>query len=166
MLPLMKPQPEFSIRRATIEDANGILECLRMAFEPYRQMYSAEGFRDTVLTPETLPARLNSMCVFVAVTTRNEVIGTIGCAPVAEKAGEGHIRGMAVLPQWQGAQHDVARHLLESAEQHLRSQRCTRVSLDTTAPLERAIRFYTKHGYRASGTVGEFFGMPLHEYVK
>ena len=160
----MQAQPEFSIRRATLEDAAGILECLRLAFEPYRKMYSPEGFRDTVLTPDTLPKRLQTMSVFVAVNARNEIIGTIGCAPLPENASEGHIRGMAVLPEWQGAQ--IALRLLAAAEQILRSAGCRRASLDTTAPLERAIRFYTKHGYRASGKVGDFFGMPLYEYVK
>ena len=162
----MKAQPLFSIRRATLDDAAGILECLRLAFEPYRDKYSAEGFRDTVLTAETLPARLKTMCVFVAITPRNEIIGTIGCAPLPGQASEGHIRGMAVRPEWQGMKHGVAGHLLAIAEQHLRREGCKRVSLDTTAPLKRAIRFYSKHGYRASGTVGDFFGMPLHEYLK
>ena len=162
----MKAQPLFSIRRATLDDAAGILECLRLAFEPYRDKYSAEGFRDTVLTAETLATRLKTMCVFVAITPRNEIIGTIGCAPIPKNIGEGHIRGMAVRPEWQGMKHGVAGHLLATAEQHLRREGCKRVSLDTTAPLERAIRFYRKHGYRASGKVGDFFGMPLHEYLK
>ena len=43
---------------------------------------------------------------------------------------------------------------------------CSLVTLDTTEPLERATRFYEKHGYRLSGRVSEFFGMPLFEYVK
>ena len=162
----MKAQPEFSIRRAKLEDAAGILDCLRLAFEPYRQMYSPQGFRDTVLTPETLPARLEAMSVFVAVTARHQIIGTIGYAPISGQESEGHIRGMAVHPDWQGAQHGVATALLAIAEEHLRKQACTRVTLDTTAPLERAIRFYTNHGYRASGKVGDFFGMPLYEYVR
>ena len=36
----------------------------------------------------------------------------------------------------------------------------------TTEPLERAMRFYEKHGYRRSGRVTDFFGMTLHEWVK
>jgi hypothetical protein len=28
------------------------------------------------------------------------------------------------------------------------------------------MRFYEKHGYRRSGKVGGFFGMPLYEFVK
>jgi len=40
------------------------------------------------------------------------------------------------------------------------------VTLDTTRPLERAIRFYERCGYRATGVVRDFFGMPLFEYAK
>ena len=35
-----------------------------------------------------------------------------------------------------------------------------------SAPLQRAIRFYERNGYRPSGRVADFFGMPLFEYVK
>src|SRR5437764_15344549 len=113
MLPLMKAQPEFSIRRAKLEDAAGILDCLQAAFEPYRQMYSPQGFRDTVLTPETLPARLEAMSVFVAVTARHQIIGTIACAPISGQEIEGHICGMTVGPEWQG-QRGVAHGFLGS----------------------------------------------------
>src|SRR5439155_26711912 len=132
MLQLMKAQPEFSIRRAMLEDAAGMLDCLQLAVEPYRQMYSPQGFRDTVLTPETLPARLEAMSVFVAVTARHQIIGTIGCTPISGRENEGHIRGMAVHPDWQG-QRGVAQSLLAAAEEHLGKQGCTRVTLDTTA---------------------------------
>jgi hypothetical protein len=28
------------------------------------------------------------------------------------------------------------------------------------------MRFYSRHGYILSGRVSDFFGMPLHEWVK
>ena len=56
--------------------------------------------------------------------------------------------------------------MLQAAESELRARGCRRVTLDTTQPLERAMRFYEKNGYRRSGNVGDFFGMPLFEYVK
>ena len=54
------------IRRATSENAPGILACLREAFEDYRQFYTPDAFLDTVLTPETIHERLAKMIVFVA----------------------------------------------------------------------------------------------------
>ncbi len=154
--------PACSIRRATTADADGILGCLQAAFEPYRARYTPDAFSDTVLTAVTIQLRLATMAIFVAVTPVGEIVGTIGCGVVSPE--EGHIRGMAVLPQWQGG--GLAEQLLQAAESELRAQGCRRVTLDTTQPLERAMRFYEKHGYRRSGKVSDFFGMPLVEYAK
>ena len=163
------PRRLFSIRRASHKDAAGILNCLAVAFEPYRQQYTPAGFRDTTLTAGTIQQRLATMSVYVAVdeSDRSSVIGTISCSLVEqhwEGGSEGHIRGMAVLPDWQGG--GVAEQLLAAVEQELQACGCVRITLDTTEPLQRAIRFYEKHGYRASGKVSDFFGMPLFEYVK
>ena len=161
----------ISIRKATNDDIPGILACLRAAFEEFRNLYTPAGFLDTVLTPETLRERLKSMAVFVAVNSGNQnnrftglpsVVGTIACNVVS--AGEGHLRGMAVLPELRGA--GVAAELLSCAEEELRGRNCTRVTLDTTEPLQRAMRFYEKNGYQRSGKVSDFFGMPLFEYYK
>jgi len=148
------------IRPATESDASAILNCLALAFEPYREQYSAAGFLDTVLTPETLHSRLQSMHILVALSGQ-KVIGTVSAT---RHEREGHLRGMAVLPEWRGA--DVAAALLTAVEEWLRSQGCKRVTLDTTLPLQAAMKFYEKNGYRRSGSVTDFFGMPLLEYVK
>ena len=139
-----------------------ILDCLRIAFEPYRISYTPGAFADTVLSPETIQQRLASMCIFVAVNDDSGIVGTVGCAVV--DAHEGHLRGMAVLPEWQG--RGVAEQLLQAAEAELASSLCSRITLDTTEPLLRAMRFYETHGYHPSGRVSGFFGMPLREYEK
>ena len=151
-----------SIRPATAGDAGAILLCLASAFEPYRASYTLQAYLDTVLTTETLEERFASMSILVAVTASGEIVGTISLQ--ATTAGEGHLRGMAVLPACMGA--GVAERLLRVAERELAARGCRRVSLDTTKPLLRAIRFYEKQGYCRSGTVTEFFGMPLIEFVK
>lgn len=152
----------FTIRKANGSDSEGILACLAAAFQPFQPQYTREGYRDTVLTPETVYQRLNAMSVFVAADGAGKVVGTIGCA--VEHKDEGHLRGMAVLPDWQGT--GVSTELLLAAEEEIRSRGCNRITLDTTQPLQRAIRFYEKHGYRPTGNVGEFFGMPLFQYEK
>ena len=119
-------------------------------------------FLDTVLTPKTLKQRLVNMDVFVALTASGQIVGTIACHLLGPE--EGHIRGMAVLPEWQGA--GIAAQLLERAEAELRRRSCTRITLDTTEPLQRAMRFYEKHGFHRSGKISDFFGMPLFEYHK
>lgn len=106
------------------------------------------------------------MRLFVALSDGGEVVGTIGCHVLGTNANlkEGHIRGMAVLPAWQGT--GVAGQLLKAAEAELQRYGCNRISLDTTEPLAAARRFYEKNGFRQSGKMTDFFGMPLFEYVK
>jgi putative acetyltransferase len=150
----------FQIRRAAADDGPAILACLAAAFAPYRNQYTPDAFADTVLDSATVQERIREMCVFVA-ASEETMAGTIGCKTNGE---EGHLRGMAVLPEWQGT--SVASSLLEAAEAELRRAGCKVVTLDTTPPLERAIHFYQRHGFAASGRVSDFFGMELFEYRK
>jgi GNAT superfamily N-acetyltransferase len=158
----MGPQKEIAVRMATGEDSAGILNCLREAFEPYRKEYTPEAFLDTVLTSDTLATRLHTMTIFVAATTEGEIVGTIACRRVSES--QGHLRGMAVLPAWHGK--GVAQLLLETAQTEIHSWGCSRVTLNTTRPLERAVQFYRKNGFTPTGATREFFGMPLFEFEK
>ena len=161
-MPASEKHATFSIRKATDADAQGILECLRAAFEKYRDSYTPEAFLDTVCTTETIGRRLRDMAVFVGTSDTGQIVGTVACGVVDEE--EGHVRGMAVRPEWQGA--GLATELLRCVEAELYGRRCSRISLDTTAPLERAMRFYEKNGFHRTGKVTDFFGMPLFEYEK
>lgn len=152
----------FNIREATVADASGILACLAAAFEPYRHDYTPAAFADTTMTPQTISQRFAAMIIFVAVSEEGRVVGTIACSVMG--ATEGHLRGMAVLPGWQGC--GIAKALLQVAEAELAGRHCSQITLDTTDPLQRAMQFYENHGYRRSGKVADFYGMPLHEYVK
>jgi GNAT superfamily N-acetyltransferase len=156
-----KTAPNVCIMRATVGDADGILQCLRAAFEPYRAQYTPAAYEDTVLTAETVRQRIERMTVLVARNEAGLIIGTVGAAV---RGAEGHIRGMAVAPSSQGG--GVADRLLESIERELTAAGCSLVTLDTTAPLARAIRFYERNGYVRSGAVSVFFGMALYEYQK
>ncbi len=150
-----------NIRPATPDDSAAILACLHEAFAPYRGTYTAGAFADTVLDAEALAARFATMTLLVATTPDGSIVGTIGAGIDCE---EGHLRGMAVKTAWQG--HDIAQRLLEAAESLLRSRGCGRITLDSTAPLARAIRFYRRNGYKFTGRVQDFYGMPLHEFAK
>ena len=157
------PAPrEVVIRPATPEDATAILHCLRAAFEPYRSRYTPQAWLDTVMTADALLQRLATMTVLVANDERGNVVGTIGGAAVSPV--EGHLRGMALLPEARG--HGIAQRLLDAMEKHLLAKGSLLISLDTTEPLRRAMRFYEKNGYRRTGKVADFFGMPLIEYSR
>jgi ribosomal protein S18 acetylase RimI-like enzyme len=68
---------------------------------------------------------------------------------------------MAVHPAWNGT--GLSNSLLLTAENELRKAGCKIITLDTTEPLNRAIRFYEKIGFRPTGKIGRFYGMPLLE---
>ena len=153
-------QPTFSVRLATMNDSGGILSCLRAAFERYESSYTRGAYEDTVLTPESLQKRLDvDFCRHFrsAGNCRND------CLPHVSP-DEGRLRGMAVRPEWQGT--GLAAALLHAAETELRKNQCKRITLDTTDPLRRAVRFYEKRGFIKSGRESDLFGMRLHEYVK
>jgi len=149
------------IRPAQPVDASGILKCLAEAFNPYRHQYTVEAYRDTVLDEASVRNRMQQMHILVAVSD-GEIVGTV--AGAIGDNGEGHLRGMAVLPSFRGT--GTAAQLLAAVEANLGNLGCQRVTLDTTLPLQAAMRFYEKHGYVRSGRVTNFFGMPLIEYAK
>lgn len=150
-----------TIRKAHPCDAPAIAGCLAWAFAPFRAQYTEGAFADTVLSAEGVLHRMTHMTIYIAITPGDEIIGTVACA-IVDRVG--HLRGMAVRPEWQ--RHAIAQELLRAAEEEMRTAGCSRITLDTTAPLERAIRFYQRHGYVPTGRVIDFFGMPLHEYAK
>jgi len=139
--PNMQNLGQILIRPAEVGDEHGILQCL-------------------AADEAALAKRLQRMHVLVA-SSVGEIAGTVA-ASLAD--GEGHLRGMAVLPECRG--NGLAAELLFAIERWLKDHDCRRVTLDTTLPLHAAIRFYEKNGYRRSGRIAEFFGMPLLEYVK
>lgn len=153
---------DFEIRRATDADAMAIHRCLVAAFDPYRAEYTEGAFADTVPAPAGIEERLRAMALFVATAPDGAVVGTIACQDVGR--GLGHLRGMAVLPGWQG--RGVADALIEEAESELARVGCRRVNLHTTRPLARAQRFYARHGFRLTGDVEDFFGMEIAEHAK
>ena len=152
---------QFSIREATAGDVPGILACLAAAFEPYRPSYTPAAFADTVLDPVTLRERLAVMTLLVAVEERGTVVGTIGYR-LMDAGARGHLRGMAVLPDWKGS--GLAAALLSAVEEALRRRGCRRMTLNSVAPLQRAIAFYERRGFRRTGRVSDLSGMPLFEY--
>jgi len=151
----------ITIRRALVEDAESVSECLAAAFEPFRSEYTRGAYEDTVPGVEAIRTRMEHMVVYVAVSSDGVIVGTVACVV---EGNEGHLRGMAVHPARQG--QGIADQLLTTIENELIAAGCARVTLDTTEPLQRAAHFYRRNGFAPSGRVTDFFGMPLYEYVK
>jgi N-acetylglutamate synthase-like GNAT family acetyltransferase len=154
---------DYIVRKAEPKDAKGIHEVILAAFEEFREYYSPEGFTDTVMSEEIALRRINRMTLFVAIDQKDNIIGTIGWKNIDEK--EGHIRGMAVHPNYQGKKSPATK-LLQMVEEDARSRGVSFLTLDTTAPLKRAQGFYKKHGFRETGKRGNFFGITIYEFVK
>jgi ribosomal protein S18 acetylase RimI-like enzyme len=153
----------FKIRKAIPQDSKNIHEVVLAAFEEYRRYYSTEGFEDTVMSEELVSERMKNMTIFVAVHKKEKIIGTIGWQKVSDQ--EGHIRGMAVHPKWQG-RNSPASALLQAVEKDAILNKCKFLSLDTTAVLKRAQNFYKKHQFKKTGKTGDFFGSKIFEYIK
>ena len=151
----------ITVRRAREIDAGEVSACLAAAFEPYRSHYTCLAYEATVLTPDEVRARMRQMAVYVASVPDFHIVATLASSVEGK---EGHLRGMAVLPAWQG--HFLAEHLLRSVEDDLMAAGCERLTLGTTLPLQRAIRFYERNGFAPSGRATDFHGMLLHEYSK
>ncbi len=163
-LPTMPSDPSkpLRIRAAERGDLPALLRCLAEAFGPYQGRYTVEAYRHTVLDEGLGLDRLASMRVLVAVDTGDRVVGTLSWT--RRSPDTGHLRGMAVLPELHGA--GVAQSLLDAALQELRDAGCRRVTLRTTDPLLRAVRFYERNGFRPSGTTADFHGMTVTERTR
>ena len=151
-----------TIRQAELKDIPGVIDCLTAAFEPYRQSYTQDAFRNTVPTAGAAQLRLKEMPILIAEHGSSSIIGSISYQVF--NSCEGHLRGMAVVPEFQGS--GVAERILWAAEAELRELGCSRVTLDTTLPLKRATRFYIQHNYQATGITKDFYGMPLFEFER
>ena len=151
-----------AIRRASEADIPGVTDCLAAAFETYRDAYTEEAYRDTVLSGDDPMRRFREMTVLVAEDEAGRIVGTVSYRLIY--TGEGHVRGMGVVPEQQGS--GLAGRLLAAAEEGLRGQGCLRVTLNTTEVLERARKFDRRQGYGTTGIVRDFFGMPLIEHEK
>jgi GNAT superfamily N-acetyltransferase len=158
--PVAAASVRYRIRPALEQDVPGVVACLRDAFEPYRDEYTPAAYLDTVTSARIARERLRSMTVLVAEDSAGAIVGTLSFARVSDE--EGHLRGMAVRQSWWGS--GVAGALLQNGIARLRSEGCRRATLDTTLPLRRAMRFYERNGFRRSGKLTDFFGMPLIEY--
>jgi GNAT superfamily N-acetyltransferase len=156
----MAKDSSFLIRPAVPADQTGVLHCLAVAFDPYRDDYTTPAFARTVLDPAGYIERLQAMHLLVA-QSESRIAGTIAGACHGR---EGRLRGMAVLPEWRGT--GLSAQLLATMEAWLKEQGCHRITLGTTPPLQAAIRFYERAGYSHTGKITDFHGMPLLDYAK
>jgi len=81
---------------------------------------------------------------WVAVDANHRILGTCGVFPVG-LPGDFELRKMYVLPEARGT--GAGRLLLDESVTWARVHGGTRLVLDTTERMERAIAFYERHGF-------------------
>lgn len=152
----------MTVRTARPSDAEAIRDILAQAFEPYREAYTPEAYRHTVLDAKGVEERMARMEHLVAEDAAGRIVGTVAWTIRTES--EAHLRGMAVLPGEQG--RGIGARLLGVAERRARREGCARMTLGTTRVLRPAIAFYQRRGYAMAGGPTSFFGMELLEMEK
>jgi GNAT superfamily N-acetyltransferase len=157
----LDPIPNITIRFATPNDAEVIASLLFESFVEYEPLYTPQGFAATAITTEQIVARMSEGPVWVAVR-QEEIVGTVSVVAHAESL---YLRGMAVLPAARGER--IGASLLAHIEEFARAEGFSRLFLNTTPFLDRAIRLYERFGFRrTSDGPHELFGTSLFTMEK
>lgn len=150
-------------RRAERRDIPIIYSVLVKVFAPYKRQYTPGAFAATVLNPADIEQRMVDQAYELYVVTIGEkVVGTVSV--VKTEQDRLHIRSMAVLPV---VQHmGVGRFMMEKIEALAMQKHVAVISLDTSKPLEQAIRFYQGCGFAFTGVTHDFYGVEIFEMIK
>jgi GNAT superfamily N-acetyltransferase len=150
-------------QRAKCRDIPSIYGVLVKAFAPYKQQYTPCAYAATVVSPADIEQRMVGKDYELYVVTIGErVVGTVSV--VMKEQDRLHIRSMAVLPVVQ--QMGVGRFIMEKIEALATQNHVAVLSLDTSKPLERAIRFYQQCGFAFTGVTHDFYGVEIFEMMK
>ena len=106
-------EKDYIIISASTKHARDIHKVLLSAFMKYCDLYTPNAFKDTILSEKMIKERLMKMKIYIVTTQNEEIIGTIGLQKISRE--EGHILGMAVIPERQG-NNSPAKDLLKKVE--------------------------------------------------
>jgi GNAT superfamily N-acetyltransferase len=146
----------IEVRRAVSSDAQAVSELLVAAFERYRRMYTRRAFSATAITRDQVLKRFGEGPSWVAIAQGC----TVGCASALPQADHTYVRGVAVLPAFQGM--GIAYRLLQTVRDEALSREHHVLRLSTTPFLTDAIRMYRRFGFvQEDRSGGDLFGTPL-----
>lgn len=153
--------PAIEIRIAHPGDSAQIAAVLESAFAEYRLSYTDGGFAATVLSKTKVEARMAEGPIWVALHD-GIVVGTVAAVSKGEAL---HFRGMGIVPAARGKK--IGQLLLTRLEEYARRQEHTRITLNTTPFLVRAIALYEHCGFeRIDEGPLDLFGTPLFSMEK
>ena len=154
---------KLTYRKAQISDIKELYSILLKAFEPYKLNYTNGAYYATVLTPLDIKNRIlgNKYDIYV-VTMDKKIIGTFSLL----KKGNDilHTRTMAVHPDYQGKGFGL--FILRKIYMLAKKNNYKFISLDTSKPLKRAIKFYKNFGFEFTGKNKDFHGVKIFEMIK
>jgi len=154
----------ISIHRTfEINDSQQIHEVLLYAFEPYRILYTEEAFNATVVSTGNLVKRIEAeKYEVITALYRGKICGTVS---VKKTRNENlYVASMAVLPEYHG--NGIGYKLLEEAEKTALQKDCKKIVLETSEPITNAIRLYEKFGFKRTGKIRDWFGVPIFKMMK
>ena len=154
-------QSGIYLRKATEDDEASIAQTLHKAFTEYESLYTSAAFAATICSVQKVQHRMSEGPVWVAL--QNECV--VGTVSAISKSDIVYIRGMAISPTARG--QAIGTLLLKQVEQFAHEQNATRLVLETTPFLTRAISLYEHFGFQRSDEGSrDFFGTPLFAMVK
>ncbi len=133
---------EWAIRRAIKSDADGVAECIDVAYRPYMDRMGGQP-----LPPMTVDyaKEIEESEVWVAESDRD----LIGVIVLTDEEGKFQIANLAVHPASQGK--GVAKGLINFAVEEARRRRRDAVGLVTHPLLEENLSLYAHLGWSESG---------------
>ena len=136
------PEKNIVIRKAVVKDSKVISLILNAAFQEFKEIYTPNAFKATVISSEEVSLRMKNGIIWIAYMD-NEPVGTV--TGTIQK-GIFHIQGMGVLPRARGNQ--VGYLLLRTIEEFAKNNSCNTMLLSTTPYLTKAIKLYKKFGFK------------------
>jgi len=153
----------LTFRKAQIHDINDIHLVLSKAFEPYKKEYTNGALNATVLTPTVIQNRiLDQKYEIFVVTTNEHIVGTVSYSK--KDQDQLYIRSMAVHPDYQ--KRGIGLFILKKINELAKRKNIKMISLETSKPLKRAIKFYKNFGFNFTGVTQDFYGIEIYEMIK
>ena len=154
---------DLIFKRAEIKEIYDIYQVLLKSFKPYVKFYTKKSFYATVLSVEKIKDRIikNEYDVYV-VKAGSNIVGTVSLKILDFSSL--YIRSMAVLPDMQRS--GIGRFILENINYIARDSKIEKLVLESSRPLQNALNFYEKYGFKKTGFTRDFYGVQVYEMIK
>lgn len=152
-----------TIRKAELQDADGIHEVLMQAFKGLEgRGYSSQAIETAIIGPDAIRKRIHLGGHVLVAELDSEIIGTVAGL---EEHKSMHICSLAVDPKYQNC--GVARKLMEYLERIAQSKHCCKLFLCTAWAMKEAIQLYESLDYVREGHLRKhFYGENLVVFSK